>query len=396
MKKKILFMIINMNVGGTEKALLNMLQEIDNQQYDVTVMMLEEYGGFLKDIPAWIHIKYFENYQYIKGILNNPPQITIKKFINQGMFIKGFYIGYLHLLSKITKDRTAFFKYILKDYRELDEEYDLAVAYAGPMDFISYYVINNIKSKNKVQWIHFDVTKIGFNKIFASKIYSKFDKVFIVSNEAKNKFDNLVPTLKNKTQVFLNIISQKTLHKMANEGEGFKDDFKGIRILTVGRLTYIKGQYMTIPVLKRLRDEGYNVRWYCIGEGIGREKCEALIKEHNLEDDYILLGSNTNPYPFMRDCDIYVQSSKHEGYCITLAEARCFNKPIVTTNFTGANEQIIHKKNGLIAEISEDDLYEKVKELLDNNTLANNIKSNLNSNGIDITDEIEKLYRCIE
>lgn len=395
MKKKILFMLINMNIGGTEKALLTLLSEIDKEKYDVTLLMLEEYGEFLDQIPNWVNVKYVKNFKELKKIINNPIHVnTINLFKNKEL-AKFIRMAYLYLIYKITKEQTKFYEYILKDYPVIDEEYDLAVAYAGPMEFISYFIINKIKAKKKIQWVHFDITKIYFNEKFAQRIYNKFDKIFTVSNEAREKLIYKLTSIKDKTEVFYNIVSPKLITKLAEKSNSFDDDFDGTRILTVGRLTHIKGQYMTIPILTRLRKEGYKVRWYCIGEGMGREKCESLIKEYQVQDDYILLGSNSNPYPFMRDCDIYVQSSKHEGYCITLAEARCFDNPIVTTGFTGANEQIVHNKNGLICQFSEDDIYEKLKRLLDDKVLVNKLKSNLKQERIDTTNEIEKLYKYI-
>lgn len=396
MKKKILFMVINMNVGGTEKALLTMLSEIDKERYDVTLLMLEKEGDFLDDIPNWVNIKYLEGYKEIKDEIEDPLQVTaIKSFIRLKIK-KSISMIKIYYKYKVNNDIYPMIDYYLNKYPIMEEEYDLAVAYAGPMDFISYFVVNKIKAKNKIQWVHFDVTQIGLNKKFAERIYSKFDRIFTVSKEAREKLIETLPSIKDKTDVFYNIVSSRLITELAKEGKSFEDDFNGIRILTVGRLTYIKGQYMTVPVLARLKKEGYNVRWYCIGEGMGREKVEKLIKEYKVEDDYILLGSNSNPYPYMKDCDIYVQSSKHEGYCITLAEARCFDNPIVTTNFTGANEQIVDKYNGLICEISEEDLYEKVKELLDNNILVDKIKHNLTNNRVDGVNNIAKLYKCID
>lgn len=392
MKKKILFMIINMNIGGTEKALLNMLSEIDKEKYEITVLMLEEYGGFLKDIPMWVNVRYLEGYGEIKEILNLPPQMIVKKLIKQGKFIKGLHIAILHLLYKIKKERTDFFKYVLKNNKVIEEEFDLAVAYAGPMDFISYFVVNKIKAEKKIQWIHFDVTKIVFNEVFANKIYSKFDKIFVVSNEAKSKLENVIPNLKDKIEVFLNIIPTSSIEKMANEGSGFKDDFNGIRILTVGRLAKEKGQDLTIPVLARLKEEGYNVKWYCIGEGNLRGEYEELINKYNIEDNYILLGANSNPYPFMKECDIYVQSSRHEGYCITLGEAKCFESPIVSTNFTGVSEHIKDGETGIIVDVDEDKIYKSIKRLLDDDILRNNIKYNIKQNRSNNTNSIKKLY----
>lgn len=395
MKKKILFMIINMNIGGTEKALLNMLSEIDKEKYDVTILMLEEYGGFLNDIPEWVNIKYLENYNEIKSILNNPLHITAIEYFKNKKIFKSLKMVYLYLLCKAKKEQSALFKYLLKDTNYISEEYDLAIAYAGPMDFISYFVINKINAKKKVQWIHFDVTKIGFNINFASNIYIKFDKVFVVSKEGKLKLDNLLSVIKYKTEVFSNIVSPKTIRKMADEGIGFNDEFDGIRILTVGRLSKEKGQDMTIPVLARLKSEGYDVRWYCIGEGSLRSECEQYTKKYKVENDFVLLGINSNPYPFMKQCDIYVQPSRYEGYCTTTVEAKCLYKISIVTNVNGMNEQFRNGKTGLISECNSDSLYENIKVLLDDKNLRENIKFNLLKEDINTDMEISKLYKLI-
>ncbi|WNF35309.1 hypothetical protein RJD24_12645 [Bacillaceae bacterium IKA-2] len=198
MKKKIIFMLINMNIGGTEKALLNMIAEIPREQFEITILMLEEYGGFLSYIPNDVHVKYVEGYKDINSILNNPPHITTLSLLKKGKIIKAFNLSMVHLLSKLTKNRSLFFKYLLRNNHRLKEEYNIAIAYAGPMDFISYFVVNKIKAKKKIQWIHFDITKIGFDQNFVSKIYKKFDKIFVVSKEARDKLINKIPSIKKK------------------------------------------------------------------------------------------------------------------------------------------------------------------------------------------------------
>ena len=389
--KKILFMCINMNIGGTEKALLTMLNEMDRRKYDITLFMLEEYGGFLNQIPDGIKVMYLKEYKTLKKFINDPPQLVAKELIKNRKIIKGLSVLFVYIISKLMKDISIYYKYILSNVDTLNEEYDIAIAYAGPMDFISYFVINKIKSKKRVQWIHFDISKIGFNVNFAKKIYDKFDKVFVVSNEGKDKLINFLPSLKDKTEVFFNIISCKMIEKMSYEGEGFSDDFDGTRILTVGRLSKEKGQDLIIPVLKKLKENGYKVRWYCIGDGPAKKEYEKLVDELNIKDDFIFLGSKLNPYTYMKECNIYVQPSKHEGYCITLGEARCFNNPIVTTNFTGSNEQIVNENTGLVCEISEEGIYRAIKKLLDDKKLYKNIKDNLNNEIVDSTKEIRKL-----
>lgn len=393
MKKKIVFMVINMNIGGTEKALLNMITEIPKKEYDITILMLEEHGEFLNSVPEEVHVEYLKGYRNIKEILNNPPQKVSLKFFKRGKVIKAFNIAFLHLLSKFTKDRSVFFKYVLRDYPEMDNHYDVAVAYAGPTDFISYFVVNKIVAKKKVQWVHFDVTKIYFNKIFSFKIYNKFDKVFVVSDEARSKLIDMIPSLKKKTEVFSNIVSSKLINNQAKEGKGFYDKYTGLRILTVGRLANEKGQDLAIRVLARLIRDGYKVNWYCVGEGSSRKKYEKLIEEYQLKDKFILLGADSNPYAYMKQCDIYVQPSKHEGYCITLAEARCLHKAIVTTNFTGAKEQIKDGETGLIVNVNENDIYIAVKKLLNNHGICKGFSENLKGENFDTTFEMKKLYK---
>lgn len=393
--KKLLFMCINMNIGGTEKALLTMLNEIDDSKYDITLLMLEEYGGFLNEIPSFVKVKYVDEYKSIKPFVNEPPKILIKRLIKNKAYLTGLSTLLNYSISKITKNISYYYKYILKNIKGIDEEYDLAVAYAGPMDFITYFVLNKIKAKKKVQWIHFDINKIGFNRKFAERNYKKFDKIFVVSEEGKEKLIDLIPALNNKVEAFFNIISCNLIENMSKNEKSFDDLFNGVRILTVGRLSKEKGQELTINVLARLKNEGYKVRWYCIGDGPEKDNYRNRIKGLDIENDYILLGSKLNPYPFMKDCDIYVQPSKHEGYCITLGEARCFDNPIVTTNFTGANEQIKNEITGLVCDISEQGIYQAIKRLLDNKELYKDIRINLSNEIVDSTNEISKLEKLV-
>lgn len=398
MKKKLLFMVINMNVGGTEKALINLISEIPKKDYEITILMLEKYGGFLDAIPEGVNIRYLSKYAYIKDLINTPPKQSIKVAFKEKKFVKAMKICFYQFISKLQGDKTFYYKHLLRKTPVLEGDFDLAVAYAGPMEFISYFVIEKIKAKTKMQWIHFDVTKIGFNPKFASKIYKNFNRVFIVSDEGRDKLIDLVPTVKEKAKVFKNIISSENIVKQSYLGQGFKDEFDGIRILTVGRLSAEKGQDIAIRVLAKLLSEGHNVRWYCLGEGNSRSEYEVLINNYGVKDHFILLGTDPNPYTYFSQCDIYVQPSRYEGYCITLMEAKCFNKPIIATNVNGVNEQIINGKTGLIVNINEKELYDSIKKLLENSNLrlkfANNLflegkKSNIPKNEINkILDDV--------
>jgi glycosyltransferase involved in cell wall biosynthesis len=364
MKKKIVFMVINMNIGGTEKALLNMINEMPKDRYEITILMLEKYGGFLDAIPNEVRVEYLEDYAAYKHLLNRPVKTLVVELIKQGKILNSITLSCVHTLSKISHNKMLYYNYVLKNLPEYKNKYDVAIAYAGPMDFISYFVVKKIKAEKRIQWVHFDVTKIGFDARLCKKLYNMFDKIYVVSNEAEKKLISKVPSIKGKTEVFINLISKNAILSQSKSGKGFDDDFDGTRILTVGRLSKEKGQDLAIEALTKLIKEGLNVRWYCLGEGKERGRYEQLIKDYNLQDNFFLLGSNPNPYPFIAECDIYVQPSRHEGYCITISEAKGLNKPIVTTNFTGAKEQITDNVTGLIVGINSNEIYYGVKKLL--------------------------------
>ena len=164
--KSIVFMMINMNVGGTEKALLNLLNNIDKNKYRVTILMLEKKGGFLNHIPNWVEVKVVNEYEALRELLNDPPQKVSLKLIKSGKVIFGISVLLHYIWCKLVGEMSVYYRYILKDIKIIDNNYDIAVAYAGPMDLISYFVLNKIIAKTKIQWIHFDINKINIGLLY--------------------------------------------------------------------------------------------------------------------------------------------------------------------------------------------------------------------------------------
>lgn len=329
-----------MNLGGTEKALLNLLDTINLEQNDITILMLEKFGDLLNEIPKNVSVKYVEGYSEAKEIINNSPKAVIRGFVKKKKLGKAFCIGKQYIISKCKGERSNLYRSIFKNIEILDEEFDIAVAYAGPHELITYIIQDKIKAKEKYQWIHFDVSKIYLNKKFSEKYFSKFNKIITVSGQAKENLLEQLPILKEKVVVRYNDIPIEKIKRKAEQGIGFTDNFDGVRILTVGRMTYEKGYDLAINACKLLIDDGLNVKWYCIGDGNQLNNCKQLVKDLDIENNVVFLGSKKNPYTYMKECDIYVQPSRHEGFCITLGEAKIFNKPIITTNFVGAKEQL--------------------------------------------------------
>ncbi len=395
MKKKILFMVSSMNIGGVEKSLLSLLAVIPKEKYEITILTLDKKGGFLEYIPNNVRLIEAEWFKYIKPIIMDSPQNIIKRYIKNYEFLKILSFIYSYFKTKKTNDRYIYYKHVLKSIPECKEKYDVAIAYAGPTEIIDAYISHKVKAEKKIAWVHFDISKHKINKKLYNNLYERFDKIFAVSNECKKKLDEIIPAVRNKSEVLFNIVSEDLINEMSEFYVDFDDNYKGIKIITVGRLSKEKGQDLAIKALSKLKKDRYDVKWYCIGDGNSRREFERLIKEYNLEGDFLLLGSTSNPYPYIKNADIYVQTSRHEGYCLTLAEAKALNKPIVTTNFIGAYEQIKNNENGIIVSCNENDLADAIIKLIGKKEICSRFSNKLREEKIDTTNEVNKLLDYI-
>ena len=240
--------------------------------------------------------------------------------------------------------------------------------------------------------------------LFYNKIIDRFLMVFfifaiflimIINILAKDKsfseIENRTLTTMNKFTIssFMNGDFSEYFSSYIN------DNFDGIRILTVGRLTKEKGCDILPEIVSNIINKGFNIRWYVIGDGEEKERLSKSISENNLEDRLFLLGTKNNPYPFFKDCDIYVQPSRHEGYCITLGEAKRFNKPIITTNFVGAFEQIDNNETGLIVNFNKQEIINSIIEIIKDKELRLYMINNLKKFKYECSYEMEKIYNLL-
>ena len=171
-------------------------------------------------------------------------------------------------------------------------------------------------------------------------------------------------------------------------------EYKGLKLLTVARLEKIKGYDLLVRAASRLKKEGLEFKWFIIGEGTERDRINSLCQQYHLEHEIILLGQKTNPYVYMKRCDIYVQTSRNEGLGLTVIEAKILEKPIVCTNFSTASSLIEDKEDGLLCNIDEKDIALKILELIRDKELYTMILRNLQvQQKFDTKKEIDKIYR---
>ena len=224
------------------------------------------------------------------------------------------------------------------------------------------------------------------------KFYNSIDKIIAVSDTGKQSIISINPKYKDKIEVIKDVLDPSLIAKMADEYEvNFSSDF--INIVTVARLVMgYKGYDIAIEAAKNLRELDIKFKWYVIGDGPDREKIEQLILKYNLQNHFILLGSKKNPYPYMKKCDIYVQTSRVEGLGLTVIEAKMLKSLIVTTNFSTASEIIDDNDTGLIVNINGEDVARGILQYITNFKLKETIKNNLlKLKTEDFNDEIKKI-----
>ena len=211
-----------------------------------------------------------------------------------------------------------------------------------------------------------------------------------MSEECANVLKQRFSIYNDKIGVIHNIVSPSTINKMSQEKVDLER--KGVKLVSVGRLSHEKGFDLAIEACKNLVGDGYEIKWYIIGEGEGRGKLEKMIEENHLQDHFLLLGLKENPYPYIREADIYVQPSRFEGKSIAIDEAKILHKPIMVTNFSTAKDQIKNEENGLIIDMDAHSLSEGIKKLIHNEELRNKLIKNLSDEELGTESEIKKLY----
>ena len=397
--KKILFVIPTISCGGAERALVELLKNIDYSEYDVDLMLFRKDDMYyLNQIPKEVNI--LENDEETKLAFDH-----VKHLIKSPLFIKKINVVLYRIwetanfkIRKFLRIKKYYYnwKRLKKFVPKLNKRYDCAV---GCLEGNSiYYIIDKVEAKKKIGSFHTSYIKGGFNKNFDLNYFKKNDCILTVCEEISNEIIDIMPEIKDKVKVMYNIMNVDDILSKSNEIVDFDESYDGIKILSIGNLRYVKGYDISIKACKILKDKNYKFKWYILGEGKERRNIENLIKKYNLQNYFILLGLITNPYAYLNKADIYVQTSRHEGLSTTIREAKLLAKPIVITDCPGMRNQIKNKENGTITSYDPEDIANKIAELIDNKQLKQKYIDNLKKNGdISSTEEQMKIfYRELE
>lgn len=392
MKKKILFVIDSLACAGAEKSLVTLLNLLDYEKYEVDLQLFN-YGGELEElVPEQVHV--LPSLQYMEHVKVDLWNSIIRTPLTHSMArIQYSYNLRIKKSDNITKAR-LFWESASRVISENPVLYDSAIAYAQGVP--TFYVAEKVNAIQKLAWVNVSYYLKGENKTFQENYYKKFDTVVTVSNTTKEIFTQNKLNIKGDLKVIFDINNPTMILKMAENGVGFQDNYKGFKILTIGRLARQKGYDIALEACAMLKKTGLSFRWYVLGKGPLEEEIKSKIIELNIEKEMILLGVKSNPYPYIKEADIYVQTSRFEGFGIALAEARMLNTPIVTTRFDAVESQMKHNKNGIIVDIDSEAVCRGVKKLLEEPELREKIINYQKQESKGNIEEIYKFYELIE
>lgn len=392
MKKKLLFIIPNLNSGGAEKALLSLLQTLDFDAYEVDLLLFKKEGIFLNQLPKEVHLlPEPKNYNYFDMPLVKAVTELVLKLKFKVLFYRLAAI-YIYKTEKIpTVREQKVWSFMKNALHNLDKEYDVAIGYLQKT--ANYFCIDKVKATKKIGFVHNDYRMLQLDITIDQPYFKKLDSIVTISEVCESILKEEFPEFANKISLMYNISSPKSIWKMAEAK--VEIDTSVPTIVTVGRLNDQKGLDIAIDACKILVDKGHQLKWYIIGEGNLRPNLERQIAENNLQSNFILLGLKENPYPYVSQATIYAQPSRFEGKSIAIDEAKILHKPILVTNFPSAKDQIEHLVNGYVVEINAQAIADGLENLIENKSLRDKLTLTLQGENNGTEHEIEKLYQLL-
>lgn len=356
MKKKIVFRSGSLRMGGLERVLIEVLQTIDKEKYNISLIIDDDCGEgniFEKDIPREIKYYFLKSQDLIQ-------KTEYYKEKRKNIFYKLMYNLYMNLETFIMCRES---KKILKEIGEVDVLIDFD---AGASKYIE-----KINAKKKIVWIHNSIPKLKKKKSkierFGKRL-KKYDKVVAICDEMKEELEKIYPKIKEKIIRIYNPFNFERIEKLKNDNTDLTNDDKKLLerkyIVAIARLDSVQKDFSTlIKAFKIVKEKGVEEKLYIIGDGPSREEIEQEIKKMGLEKEILLLGNRKNPYIWLKNSLFFVHSSKYEGLPTVLIEALICDKMIISSNCPTGPKEIL--KNESCGELFEVGNYNQLSNLLE-------------------------------
>jgi len=377
--KKVLFTIQTLDIGGPEKSLMALLDNVDYEKFDVSLLVLKPGGVLTQYINENCHILDTDLLITAAMLPAKNTAVALKTMLRHHeveMLISSVFSIIKHLMFRknMNIERQKFFKKYVERIPRLNEKFDIAIGFSGGI--ASYYVAECVNAKIKYNSVICDQRILKMDNNIQLEYFSKMTGSLAVSKSCAQIFEDVFPSLKGKTKVLNNYIPFSFYSKLPVSNGLIKANVGTTNITTVCRIDLLKGLELTIDTARILDGKGYNFRWYILGDGKNRKVIEKQLSKKHMEGKVIILGFQLNPMAMFELCDIYVHPSRTEGKSNAVDEAKYSGLPIVVTNYPTVGDQIINEVNGLICRMSGKSIADSVERLINDKNLRETIGHN--------------------
>lgn len=357
--QKVLFVINHMNVGGIQKALLELLKALAKEgRYEVSLFCCKHEGAFLEKLPKQIILLPENPYARIC----EQPASACRQQGRRYYTLRVLLAVWSKCFGKAVPARLT-----CKLIGKLDGEYDVAISYSQPIEDHAFcnltneIALNCVKAKKRVTFVHCDFGSYGGNTKRNRRLYQKFDAIAAVSDSVGKRFAQIVPEVADRVYTVYNVCDREEIRRLA---EDEPVAYEKPAVVTVARLSEEKGLARCVPVFARLQEAGVDAQWHIVGGGPMERALRQAIAEHGMEDTILLHGQQINPYRFVKNASFLLLPSYHEAAPLVFDEAMALDVPILSTNTLSAEEMVCRRGVGMVCENNEQALYDMLYRAL--------------------------------
>lgn len=399
MKKRIFIAIHYMEIGGAEISLIGLLNAIDYTQYEVDLFVYRHQGELMKLIPNQVRLlpqipAYAQIESPMTECLKNGCFRVLWGRLKAKMLFKQYSRKHPNLIDgapilQMIADEVTPVLPSLASYGE----YDLAISFLTPHNI----VLDKVKARRKIAWIHTDYTHIGVEAERELKVWSRYDYIASISDQVTQTFLCIFPSLSSKIVLIENILSPDFVRQRSQAfSYTYPSPTGAVNLLSIGRFSEAKNFDNVPDICCRLRQQGVNAYWYLIGYGGAEALIRQKIQEAGMEDYVILLGKQENPYPYISACDIYVQPSRYEGKSVTVREAQMLCKPVIVTDYATAPSQVRTGQDGVIVSLENQACAQGIAAVIQDKKLQQHLVAYLQTHDFGNEKEIRQIENLIE
>lgn len=388
MKKRILFLISNLESGGVSKSMVSLLNTIDRQKYDVSLWIASPHGVFMPQVPEDVNVISDKRITALSESFGG-----VVSLLKRGYLLLAWGSLLRMALSMVSRSLAGrLLAWLMPAVGE--GEYDLIVDYNGQQQL--YYMVNKLKGKKKVSFFHSDYSQWSYYYAADKKYYLKVDVVFTISQHCVKVLREWFPQQADNIHLMENITSSVFINKLAEES--FENPWRkdAVKLITVGHVVDTKGSHWVIEAAHILKERGVDVHWAFVGSVSDTPRYNKMVEQWNLQDNITFVGITPNPYPYMKAADIFVHPSQFEGKSIALDEAKLLCKPVVVTDFSTVHDQFENGVNATICKMTPVAIANAIEELIKDKVLCKKYVDYLKAHKADNTQEVNKIYKLID